>query len=542
MDWEKVTVGAVLRAAATHSPEKVALIDGDDRVSFLELDRRVDKLAAALQSLGVGRGDRVALWMTNCATWVVVWGACARLGATLVPINTRYKRDEAGYILRQAECCVLITMDRFWTIDYTAMVEEMIPDIASMSPRRLAAESFPHLSAVIRWGGEEKAGFLSLDGLMRDIGEVAAEDHDVETGDPLIVVYTSGTTGAPKGAVHSHIVLKNCHNIANAMHIDSDDIILGHMPFYHVAGAFSAVLTALLRACTLVIVRHWKPDEVLDLLCRENVTIMAGIPTHYIDLVDEVRSGGQRPTTLKTGWIGGASVTPEVAGMAMKHLNMKSLQAVYGMTETASQTTLSRFEDSLDVVSENRGVPIGDFEVAVFSDDDRQLPVGDVGEVRVRGHIVMTGYYKNPEATRKVITPDGWFRTGDLGFFDEAGYLRITGRKSDMFIVGGSNTYPAEIERMLEAHAAIKQAVVVGVPDRRLGEVGYAFIQLERDMPLSEDQVLDHCRQVMADYKVPRFVEFVDQFARTTTGKIQRSTLAERARSMSARDPIAGSA
>jgi len=542
MDWNTATIGLTLRAAARNSPDKVAVVDPYERVSFTELDLRVDKFAASLKSLGVNRGDHVALWMTNCTTWLVAWFACARIGAVLIPINTRYKVDETCYILKQSDSRVLVMMDNFWGIDYTAMVEEMIPGLSAMDPRHLASEDLPELSAVIRWGDEGKDGFLSLDRLMGEVTYVPGDVPEVETGDPSIVVYTSGTTGAPKGAVHSHIVLKNANNIARALHIENDDIVLGHMPFYHVAGAIAAALAALLRECTLIAVPHWKPAEVLDLINREKVTIMAGIPTHYFDLVDVVRQGGPRPTTLKTGWIGGAAVTPDVASTAINELNMQSLQVVYGMTETTSTTTLSRFEDPIDVVCDNRGVPVGDFDVEVFSDDNQELPAGQVGEVRVRGHLVMMGYYKNPEATAKVITPDGWFKTGDLGFFDERGYLKITGRKAEMFIVGGSNTYPAEIEKTLQAHDAVKQAVVVGVPDRRLGEVGYAFIQRETGTQLTEAELIEYCRTSMADYKVPRFFEFVEEFSKTTTGKIQRSELVARAEAMIRQDITAGSA
>src|SRR6056297_754424 len=334
MDWNTATIGLTLRAAARNSPDKVAVVDPYERVSFTELDLRVDKFAASLKSLGVNRGDHVALWMTNCTTWLVAWFACARIGAVLIPINTRYKVDETCYILKQSDSRVLVMMDNFWGIDYTAMVEEMIPGLSAMDPRHLASEDLPELSAVIRWGDEGKDGFLTLDRLMGEVTDVPGDVPEVETGDPSIVVYTSGTTGAPKGAVHSQIVLKNANNIARALHIENDDIVLGHMPFYHVAGAIAAALAALLRECTLIAVPHWKPVEVLELINQEQVSIMAGIPTHYIDLVDAVRQGGRRPLTLKTGWIGGAAVTPDVASTAINELNMQSLQVVYGMTET----------------------------------------------------------------------------------------------------------------------------------------------------------------------------------------------------------------
>ena len=256
---------------------------------------------------------------------------------------------------------------------------------------------------------------------------------------------------------------------------------------------------------------------------------MGGIPTHYIDLVDEIRRGGKQLKSLKTGWIGGASVTAEVASAARRELNMKSLQAVYGMTETTSTTTLSGFDDPIEILCENKGKPIGEFEVAVVDADGKPAPNGEVGEVWVRGHLVMQGYYGDPKATAEVMTHDGWFKTGDLGSFDEAGYLKITGRKKDMFIVGGSNAYPAEIERLLQSHPAVRQAIVVGVPDRRLGEVGFAFLELHDKANADATQLKAFCRGIMADYKVPRYFKFAAELPKTTTGKIQRAVLARQA-------------
>jgi fatty-acyl-CoA synthase len=347
----------------------------------------------------------------------------------------------------------------------------------------------------------------------------------------VIIVYTSGTTGHPKGAMHSHQILRNAANIARVMHTDPSDVILGHMPLYHVAGAVTACSVMLLLGCTLVTMAQWQTDEALDIIERERVSIFGGIPTHFIDCLDSIRRRPRDVSCLKSAWIGGAPVTPDVALAVREELGLKGLLAVYGMTETTAATSFSSFDDPLDILCDNKGKPIGEFEVAVFDPGtDRVVAAGAVGEVRVRGHIVMLGYYKNPEATAEVIRPDGWFRTGDLGTIDESGYLKITGRLKEMFIVGGSNAYPAEIERLLQGIDEIKQAVVVGVPDRRLGEVGFAFIQLHEGCTIAEAELLARCRGMMADYKVPRFLRFTEDFPRTTTGKIQRFILQRQAR------------
>jgi fatty-acyl-CoA synthase len=349
--------------------------------------------------------------------------------------------------------------------------------------------------------------------------------------DPVIIVYTSGTTGHPKGAVHGHIVMRNAAKVARVMHIEPGDVILGHMPFYHVAGAFTEVIPTVLLGCTLVTLPHWIPDEALETIERERVTIFGGIPTHFIDCLDAIRRHPRDVSCLKSAWIGGAPVTPDVAMAAKQELGLQALQAVYGMTETTAATVFSEYDAPLDVLCDNKGRPIGEFEVAVCDPvSGHPLPTGEVGEVRVRGHLVMQGYYRNPQATAEAITPDGWFRSGDLGVIDEQGYLKITGRLKEMFIVGGSNAYPAEIERLIQSLPEVKQAVVVGVPDRRLGEVGFAFVQLHDGQSMSREALVAACRAAMADYKVPRHVRFVDDFPRTTTGKIQRFVLQQQAR------------
>jgi fatty-acyl-CoA synthase len=533
-DWTTLTIGEALRRTARRYPERAALVGMGLSMSFAEFDRAADEVAHGLRTLGVARGDQVALWLTNCPEWAVCWMACARLGAVLVPINTRFKPDEVAYILQQSDARVLIAMDRFWDIDFLGMIRDLVPELPSSTPGALASAALPELRAVVMWGDVQAAGTTNL-AVLRGLGAARLAAGDVlEPADPdatVIIVYTSGTTGHPKGAMHGHVVLRNAANIARVMHIEPGDVILGHMPLYHVAGAFTACIPTVLLGCTMVTMAQWSPDEALDTIARERVTIFGGIPTHFIDCLDAIRRRPRDVSCLKSAWIGGAPVTPDVALASKQELGLKALQAVYGMTETTAATVFSEFDAPLEILCDNKGRPIGEFEVVVADPIGGQpLPTGSVGEVRVRGHLVMKGYYKNPQATAEVITSDGWFRTGDLGVFDDAGYLKITGRLKEMFIVGGSNAYPAEIERLLQGIAQVKQAVVVGVPHRRLGEVGYAFVQLHEGAILSAEALVELSRPLMADYKVPRHVRFVDEFPRTTTGKIQRFVLQKDAR------------
>ena len=542
-NWDTLTMGAALADSATRYPQQLALIDGDERITFSELDRRADALAHGLRDINVQRGDRVALWLTNCASWVMCWVACSRIGAVVVPINTRFKTEEVQYILRHSDARALIMMDRYWNIDFLNMVRDMLPGMGSAKPGEIVCDALPELRSVILWKNLRAPGTFSLDDVVVR-GEAqrfgGATLPPANPKDAIIIVYTSGTTGHPKGAMHSHIILRNVANISRWMRIEPGDVILGHMPFYHVAGAFTAVSAALLTGCALVTLPQWIVDEALEVIERERVTIFGGIPTHFVDCLDSIRRTPRDTSCLKSAWIGGAPVTPDVALASKTELKLDGLLAVYGMTETTAATCFSEFDAPLEVLCDNKGRPIGEFEVKVCNaDSGREMPAGETGEVWVRGHIVMMGYYKNPQATAEVMTPDGWFKTGDLGVFDDAGYLKITGRLKDMFIVGGSNAYPAEIERMLQSHPKVKQAVVVGVPDWRLGEVGMAFVQLHDGESVEALELSAYCRERMADYKVPRHIRFVGDFPRTPTGKIQRFVLAGQAKSDMAATAVA---
>lgn len=436
------TIGAALRKTAASYPDRVALVNDSRRITFGELDRDADGLARALLELGVEPGDHVAVLMTNDPEWVLVWMAVARLGAVLVPINTRYHQEEVAYILKQSDAKVLFTMDRYWSTDYLAMIGEIAPELKTQTDGKpLACASLPTLRTVVAWRDVVSPGVDNIARLVARGRDLPSPLPDVDPATGAIIVYTSGTTGFPKGAMHSHIILKNVANIARAMHIEPGDAILGHMPFYHVAGTCTALLPSILLGCTLVTMHQWKPDVALELIESERIAIFGGIPTHFIDCVDEMRRHPRDTSCLKSAWIGGATVTPDVAESAKRELRIGALQAVYGMTETTSTTTLSDFADPIEVVCENKGKPVGDFEVVVFDPETNEpVSAGVVGEVRVRGHLVMMGYYKNPTATAEVLSQDGWFRTGDLGAFESNGYLKITGRLKDMFIVGGSNT------------------------------------------------------------------------------------------------------
>ncbi|MBO0710462.1 MAG: AMP-binding protein [Acetobacteraceae bacterium] len=548
-DWAGWTIGRALRRAADLWPAHAFLIEGEERLSFAGTAHRSGLYASALLAQGVGRGDVVATWLPNCTQWALVWLACCRIGAAVVPLSTRYRAHEAEYVLRQSRARVLVMADRLWGTDTIALISDFLPEI--LEPRDapagtvaqscvLRSKRLPALRHVVLHGRHGIGRARTLEAVLEagtgtSPRALRAAEAAVTEEDTAIIVYTSGTSGRPKGAMQAHRILRNGANIARSRHYEPGDVVLGHMPFYHVAGSVATLIPALQWGQSVALMASWEPSDALRLITREPINVFGGIPTHFIDLLRALDGRRLAPGTIRSAWIGGANVPAEVARAASERLGIVSLAAVYGMTETGGVTTYTEWGAPIDLVSANKGKPIGDFELRVADPlTGAGLRSGEEGEVHVRGYLVMQGYFDDEPATRAATTTDGWFRTGDLGRLDPDGNLAITGRLKEMFIVGGTNAYPAEIEAFLHRHPAIAQAMVCGVPDARLGEVCFAFVEPRPEAALTAAEVIGFCRGGIADYKVPRFVEILVALPRTATNKIERHALQARARRIAA--------
>ena len=463
-------------SAADRFGHAEAVVDGPLRLTFVQVVDRIRCAAGAFAELGVVKGDRIAIWAPNSAEWIIAAFGLLAAGGVLVPINTRFKADEAGDIIGRSGARAVLVQEGFLDQDYTAPPGMPVIDL--------------------------KSDFLSSGSpFERPVG-----GHDISD-----IIFTSGTTGRPKGAMMNHRqTLRMYEEWVRLADLRTGDRYLQINPYFHTFGLKAGLVTSFLRGATMLPVAVFEIDEVVDLIARERITMLPGPPTLYHSLL----AVGDKSTlaTLRAGVTGAADIPVELIRRIHDELPFQTLMTGYGLTE-AGNVTLSRPGDSFEDVATTAGLPCEGVEVRVAGD----------GEVLVRGYGVMQGYLDDPAATAEAIDADGWLYTGDLGEFNDAGRLRVIGRKKDMYIVGGFNAYPAEIEGFLMNHPAVAQAAVIGVPDERLGQVGKAFVV--RQGAVSADDLISWCRERMASFKVPRTVQFVETLPLNATGKVIKDLL-----------------
>lgn len=525
----KPTISEMLRQSAARFADLPCFINDDRAIGFAAFDREVDRLSAGLLALGVGQGDHVGIWLPNIYEWMLVFCATARIGAVIVPVNTRYKTEEAEYVLRQSDAKVLVMFDRMWKSDYYGMLTEMAPDLPRQTAGQLNLPQLPSLRAVLVIADEAPAGTATLASAMEpDVSRVAAAEKRVDPRDLLLICYTSGSTGRPKGVMHNHGVIEQSSKVGRAMGVEPNDRIMAHMPFYHSAGLYMALITSLSLGAALVPMVQWRPRRALELIERHGITMFGGIPTHYYDICAEPDLDTFDLSSLKAAWIGGSAVMQETFERIMRAMHLPRLLSTYGMTENTISTSFNAWDDPAALCCRNKAPLLSSCEVKVVDPETfHEMPAGENGEIWCRGETVMIGYYKQPEATKEAITDDGWLRTGDLGHMDPDGYLAVTGRLKELLKIGGTNASPVEIEQQIAAHPAVKSSVVVGVPDERMGEVAWAFVELAPGAQARTEELIAHCAERLADYKVPRQIRFVTDFPMTATGKIQRNEVAK---------------
>ena len=529
--WREAdTFGALPADAAARWGDLEALVFEDKRYTFAALNAQVDKAARALIAEGVQAGDHVALWLNNRDDWVFLFFAIAKVGAVVVPINTRFRTRDLDYVLRQSDSAFLITHDVSGPIDYLSMVREVVT--LPSEGADISDPSFPLLRKVIIAGRSGHSGVADWGQALADADRipadiVAARAQAVRPEDLAVIMYTSGTTGFPKGAMHCHNLIRNAAERGFRFNINPVDVILGYLPLFHAFGFSEAMVMSMVTGAKHIVTETFDPEESLDLIEREGVSVVHGFDAHIKALCEAQEAKPRNVSTLRTGIFGAGplSTKPIMYRGADTLAPVRSMSG-FGMTETWIGVAMHGLDDPANARLEQNGwVGLGyemraaDPETAAVCRPDEQ------GELQVRGRYVMMGYYKKPEETRASYTHDGWFKTGDAAVIKPNGTLHFLGRYKDMLKVGGENVDPMEVEGLLREHDAVHEVAVVGCPDERLAEVAVAYVQKTAGGEVDEDQVIAFCRGKVASFKIPRHVVFVDAFPMTASGKIRKVEL-----------------
>lgn len=516
------TLPEVIQAAAARWPDHAAIVEGEQRLSYAQLAQHSDRVARALIALGIDPGDRVAIWAPNLHEWILAACGIHAAGAVLVPINTRMKGPEAAEMLARSGARALICIGEFLGQHYPSLLGE-----------GLRPTTLEHL-VVLR--GAAGAGELSWTTFLSGADDVSAEEvraRCAALGPDSVsdLMFTSGTTGRPKGVLSTHGAAIRAFTVwSMAVGLGATDRYLIINPFFHSFGYKAGWLATFLRGATAYPQAVFNVDEVLALIQHERISFLPGPPTLFHSMLAHPRLKDFDISSLQGAVTGSASVPPILIKRMREELGIKHVTTAYGLTECGGCATVCDPEDDAETVARTCGHALPDTEVRCVDADGHTVASGEPGEVVLRGYHVMRGYFEDPEATAKAIDPDGWLHTGDIGVLDERGYLRITDRLKDMFIVGGFNCYPAEIERMLSEHPAIAQVAMIGVPDARMGDVGCACVVLRAGATLTQDELIAWSRPRMANFKVPRYLRVFEALPVNASNKVAKRELAQQVR------------
>lgn len=529
-------IGDAFDATVARFPDREALVVRHQalRYTWQQLAEAVDQHARALMALGVQPGDRLGIWAPNCAEWCITQFASAKVGAILVNINPAYRSSELDYALGQAGCRWVICADAFKTSDYHAMLQGLVPGLASSQPGALTCERFPELRGVVSLAASPPPGFLAWHALQARAESVSCQalverQAQLRCDDPINIQYTSGTTGFPKGATLSHSnILNNGYMVGESLGLTEHDRLVVPVPLYHCFGMVMANLGCMTHGSTLIYPSDaFDPLATLRAVAEEKATALYGVPTMFIAELDHPQRSEFDLSSLRTGIMAGATCPIEVMRRVIGEMHMAEVQIAYGMTETSPVSLQTGPDDDLErrVTIVGRTQPR--LENKVLDADGNTVPRGEIGELCTRGYSVMLGYWNNPKATAESIDEDGWMHTGDLAVMDEQGYVRIVGRSKDMIIRGGENIYPRELEEFFFTHPAVADVQVIGVPCSKYGEEIVAWVRLHPGHTASEDALREWARARIAHFKVPRYFRFVDEFPMTVTGKVQKFRMRE---------------
>ncbi len=531
-----VTLGDCFDQSVKRWPDNLALISRHQNIrwSYRQLQQQVDRCAQALLAIGVNVGDRVGIWSPNNAEWCITQLATAKIGAILVTINPAYRLHEVEYALQQSQCSVLISADTFKGSDYSAMLSELLPELAHSTTGVLDSQRLPYLTTLVTLSHTAMPGMLSWNGLLELAQRSSADalcvrQQTLHCDQAINIQYTSGTTGFPKGATLSHRnILNNGYLVTEQQGFTEQDKLVIPVPLYHCFGMVMGNIGCISHGATMIYPSDaFDPSAVLQTVQDEQATALYGVPTMFIAVLAQPDFADYDLSSLRTGIMAGASCPVEVMKQVMEKMHMQQVQIAYGMTETSPVSTQTQPDDPIDKRVSTVGRTHPHLESKIVDPSGALVARGQIGELCTKGYSVMLGYWNNDEATQQAIDSDGWMHTGDLACMDDDGYISIVGRSKDMVIRGGENIYPREIEEFLYTHPAVADVQVTGVPDKKYGEELLAWVILKTGEDINEQTLREFCQEQIAHYKIPRYFRFTDEFPMTGTGKIQKFKMRE---------------
>lgn len=537
MEFIENTLGGVLDDLSKNNPNgwAVRYTDRNYFRTWKELNDEADLIARGMMSLGVKKGDHVAIWATNTPEWILTLFAAAKIGAVLVTVNTNFKIFELEYLLRQSDTKLLVMIGGFKNNDYVATVNELLPELKTTSGE-IESEHLPFLKRVVFAGKETPEGMLNFEDLKILGGDFPVEIYEenkktLNTHDVVNMQYTSGTTGFPKGVMLTHYnILNNGKTIGDGMKFTKNDKLCITVPFFHCFGLVLAMMACITHGTTMVPVERYSPVPVMNAISVEKCTAVHGVPTMFIAMLEHAQFNNFDFSSLRTGIMAGSPCPIEVMKKVIDKMNMREIVIVFGQTEASPGCTMTTTSDGIDKRVNTVGRAFPGVECKIIDPDTgEELPINTPGEFCARGYNIMKGYYKMPEATAQAIDKDGWLHTGDLCTVDEDGYYKVVGRIKDMIIRGGENIYPKEIEECLYTCDKVSDVQVIGVPSEAYGEEVMACVILKEGEEMTEEEVKEFVGARMAKHKVPRYVRFVDSFPTNAAGKIQKFKMREEA-------------
>ncbi|WNB93498.1 AMP-binding protein [Bacillus sp. NEB1478] len=524
----QVTVGDCLKKQAEKNMAHEAIVYSKlgIRYTYQEFYELTSKVAKGLMAMGIEKGDHIAIWATNVPEWLLLQFGSARAGAVLVTVNTNYQEAELDYLLKQSDTKALFFIEEFRSTSYRKMVDSV----------KNRMDEFPLLKHFIHLDRKDDANYKCFDDILA-MGESISDEElqnregSLHYNDVINMQYTSGTTGFPKGVMLTHYnIVNNARQIAESMNLSYNDRLCIPVPFFHCFGCVLGVMAAVSIGATMVPVVQFDPKEVLETVQKEKCTGLHGVPTMFIAELNLPEFEKYDLRSLRTGIMAGSPCPIEVMKKVIEKMGMSEITIAYGQTESSPVITQTRTDDSIERKVETVGKKHTQVEAIVVDPvTNKEVKIGEQGELCTRGYHVMKGYYKMPEATAEAIDSEGWLHTGDLATVDEEGYFRITGRLKDMIIRGGENVYPREVEEFLYAHPAILDVQVIGVPDKKFGEKVAACIQLKKGYKVSAEELKTYCSGKISNFKIPEYYLFLDEYPMTASGKIQKYKLREQA-------------